>query len=487
MPTSGAETVQVASMKNRKLLWGLAVLAAAVVLVLCLLGILSSRDEGKGSDEAEPPTISILTIGETDPAALERVSAALSEITLERLGCRVELRMLREDEYDERINNLLLESDFADIFVCRNRTTMNDLMNGSYIYRLDRYLKRCPELRDAVTEQGAWAHVQSRGYTYGIPFGNGGASSWGFLMRKDICDELNIDAASITTLEQLHEVLLRVQKAYPDMIPVVSDYGEAQVFADIDLLTAGAGCLVAEGQVVDVCSLPAFQARCALMEQWYAQGLILPNGQLNQTGRDSWMTDGLAFGSFARLDRYTARELEYSMGAPVECAVLEGPYYGADQSDMSFAVYAYTEDVDLCLQVLQLIYTDEAVLRLCIYGQEGVDYTLSPEGAALPAEESMYCNWCWPMRDLAPAPVSSEDPAWYKDGAGNTFQFDNRTVSNEIYQCGEVLEKYYEALCIGAIDAEEGIARLKEELEGANLAVVRGELERQWSFWQQNN
>lgn len=476
-------------MKNKRILWAAAVLVA-VVLIICLIYILFLGDDvskSKSAVENEPPTISILTIGETEKAELERVSAALSEITLERIGCRVELRMIREAEYDERIDNLLLESDFADIFVCRNRTTMNKLMNNSYIYRLDRYLKRCPGLRSAITDTSAWTHVQSRGYTYGIPFNNESISSWGFLMRKDICEALDIDASSVTTLEQLHDVLIQVQEAYPDMIPVVPDYGKAQIFADADLLTEGAGCLIVDGQVADLCSLPEFQERCALMETWYNEGLLLVNGQLNQTGRDNWMADSLAFGSFAQLDRYTSRELEYSIGVPVECAVLDGSYYGIDQSDMSFAVYAYTEDVDLCLQVLQLIYTDEEVLRLCIYGQEGVDYTLSPDGSAISGPNNGYRNWCWAMRDLAPAPISNEDPAWYESGEKNTFQFDNSKVSNEIYQCGEVLEKYYEALCIGAIDAEEGISFLGEELKTANQSVVRAELEKQLSAWKQKN
>lgn len=486
MHINEAATAQEERMKNKKVLW-LVIIVFIAALVACAAWLIFSRDQEPAMNSDVPPTISILTIGETDPDALERVSAALSEITLERIGCRVELRMIREDEYDERIDNLLLESDFADVFVCRNSTTMNKLMNGSYIYRLDRYLRRCPSLRNALNGEEAWAHVQSRGYTYGIPFGNDSTSAWGFLMRKDICDELNIDASSVTTLEQLYEVLLQVQEAYPDMIPVVPDYGETQIFADADLLMEGAGCLVVDGQVVDVCSLPEFQERCALMEQWYEEGLVLTNGQLNQAGRDRWMSDRLAFGSFAQLDRYTARELEYSIGVPVECAVLNGAYYGADRSDMSFAVYAYTEDVDLCLQVLQLIYTDEEVLRLCIYGQEGVDYTLSLDGAAIPVSGREYRNWCWPMRDLAPKPISNQDPLWYQENENNKFLFDNRTVFHEIYQCGEVLEKYYEALCVGAIPAEEGMHLMREELEKANQAAVQEELERQWAVWQQTN
>jgi len=468
-------------MKNRKNLLG--VLFFAVVLCLGLAGC--APEPIPETDEL--PTISILTIGEVGPDDLERVSAALSDITVERLGCRVELRMIREDEYDERIDDLLLESNFADIFVCRNRTTLNKLLDGSYIYRLDRYLNRRPDLRKAVENEQAWEQVKSRGYTYGIPFGNSDASAWGFLMRKDICDALNINVSSVSTLEQLHEVLLTVQAHYPDLIPVVSDYGEAQTFADKDLLTEGAGCFAANGQVVDVCGMPEFLERCARMNQWYEEGLILTNAQLNQAGRDSWMADGLAFGSFARLDRYTSRELEYAMGGPVECAVLEDPYYASGASEESFAVYAYTEDVDLCLRVLQLIYTDEAVLQLCIYGEEGVDYTLTSDGAVVPMEDGAYFNWCWAMRDRVPAPCSVHDPAWYMEREETTFAFDNRAVANEIYQCGEVLEKYYEALCAGVLAPEEGIQRMSEELQASNLANVRAELERQLAIWREEN
>lgn len=470
-------------MKNKKNRFG--VLLFAVVLCLGLVGCaLDSKPE---PETGELPTISILTIGEIGSDALERVSSALSEITVEQLGCRVELRMIREDEYDERIDDLLLESNFADIFVCRNRTTMNKLMAGSYIYRLDRYLNRRPDLRNAVENEQAWEQVKSQGYTYGIPFGNSNASAWGFLMRKDICDVLDIDVSSVSTLEQLHKVLRTVQAHCPDLIPVVSDYGEAQTFADMDLLIEGAGCFVADGQVVDVCEMSEFLNRCIRMNQWYEEGLILPNAQLNQTGRDSWMDDRLAFGSFARLDRYTSRELEYAMGDAVECVVLEDLYYTSGASEESFAVYAYTEDVDLCLRVLQLIYTDEEVLRLCIYGEEGVDYTLAPDGAVIPMEDGSYFNWCWAMRDRVPAPCSSQDPDWYEERAENAFVFDNRAVANEIYQCGEVLEKYYEALCAGVLAPEEGVQRMSEELQASNLAHVRSELERQWTVWQEEN
>lgn len=471
-------------MKNKRWYIAAPVIAAALLAVLALVSGLKSGEADQEHSVEEVPTIRILTIGEIDQEALTRVSAALSEITRERVGCRVELRMIRKDEYDEWIDDLLLASDVADILVCRDRTTLNKLMAGSYIYRLDRYLEHRPRLREAVPDESAWEQAESQGHTYGIPFGNSGSCAWGFLMRGDICDALNVDPGAVTTLEQLHDVLLRVRERYPDMIPVVNDYGEMESFASEELIVGQGGCLIVDGGIVDISEWPEFLERCALMEQWYEEDLILRGAQLNQAGRDRWIGDDMAFGSFARLDRYTARELEYTLDAQVACAVLDERYYGDSDSEMSFVVYHYTEDVDLCLQVLELIYTDEAVLHLCVYGEENVDHVRAANGAVMPNGDGGYYNWCWPMRDRAAPPVSAEEPNWYAEDAEGTFHFDNSAVSNEIYQCGEVLEKYYEALCSGAIDAEHAAARMHDELESANQTAVRAELKRQWDAWQ---
>lgn len=474
-------------MKRR---WVVIGVLAALVLAAPAWALFGRSGTGQEPPAQEPPTVRILTIGELEQDALTRVSAALSEITQARVGCRVELCMIRQDEYDERIDNLLLASDLADIFVCRDRTTMNKLLDGNYIYRLDRHMEQYPQFRETVPDERLWELVQSEGHTYGIPFGNDTASRWGFVMRRDICNELHINTASITTLEQLHAALLRVKNAHPELIPVASNYGEMESFAQDGLLAGGGGCLVTESGVSGVCELPEFLERCNDMRQWYREGLILKNAPFYGEGRGTWMSSGIAFGSFAQLGRYTARELEYAAGMPVECVILEDEFYSGSCADMSFVIYAYAADVDLSLQVLSLIYTDPDVLRMCVYGEENVDYTWSADGAVLPTDSAQrYVSWCWPLRDTIPAPVTEKDPAWYVSSRGNyaAFSFDNSSVANEIYQCGEIMEKYFGALCAGMIDPEEGISMMKNELDAANMETVRTELARQWTAWLTEN
>lgn len=42
-------------------------------------------------------------------------------------------------------------------------------------------------------------------------------------MRKDICEALDIDYENMSTLDEIHDALVKVKAAYPDLYPVVSD------------------------------------------------------------------------------------------------------------------------------------------------------------------------------------------------------------------------------------------------------------------------
>ncbi len=458
-------------------------LALAAVCIAGAALLFAFRPVPASKETPALPTVRILTLGECSDAALERVSAALSERTAAAVGCRVELCMVRPDEYDGRISDLLLENEFADIFVCRGRSTLSELMDGSYIYRLDRYLEDRPALLEAVPDAADWSAVQKNGYTYAIPFANGGTAAWGFVMRADEADALGIDAAGIRTLDALENVLLRVRDDRPELIPVVSDYGNMQTFGDHRLICGGAGCLETPEGAAVITELPEFAARCAVFRRWQEEGLIMQNAPFNKAGCAEWLGSGLAFGAFVRLDALTLRSLEYEAGTALVCAELAEPYWAENGEELSFGVYAYAEDPALCLRVLELIYTDPETRRMCVYGEEKADYILAADGAALPLTDvqgGRYVSWCWPLRAELPAPMRAVETALAGENVRrSTVYFDTAAVRSEAYQCGEIAEKYFEALCAGMLDPEEGIARMDTELQSAGVAAVREELDRQ--------
>lgn len=460
----------------RKRFWAV---LAAVLLAGC-----SAQKNEEPPDLDTYPTLSILTIGECSPEACARVSQALSEITMERIGCRVELRCSDRRTYHAQIDGLLLESELADIFVCPDRATLNKLLEGNYVYRLNRFLESHPMLYNAVQDDAQWRESSVGEYCYGIPFGNSASFYWGFLMRRDICQSLNKNPASIRDLNDLHDLLVSVQKKYPDIIPVVPDYGNIETYVDYVSLSSRIGVLSPDGSVVSIEDLPDFPERCTTMRNWYQEGLILKNAPFNRLSRVQWLKSGAAFGSFARVGRYTLQELRYICGEDIDCIPLGELRSDANQGDDCFCIYAYSQNVDLCLSLLELIYTDPDVLALCVYGQKGIDYTIGADGAAVPTDlKDGYYSWNWPLRDRIPQPYCTlshpDAPAGETDG----FVFDGRVLANELYQCNAVMEKYYNALCSGMIDPEEGIALMKAEFQSAELDKVLAEKQHQWLQW----
>jgi putative aldouronate transport system substrate-binding protein len=469
-----------------KRFWIAAVILATAAMVVAVCLLLRAPDEAV-AQEGSVPTLQILTIGESDENATRRVSQALSQITQERLGCSVEITMIPPSGYDDLIGGLVLSNDLADILLCTQRGELETLVNNNYVYSLDRYLDRYPEFKERVPDGAAWLETTVDGHCYGIPLGNDDAFASGFLMRSDICQELGIRAEEITDLQQLEQVLLRVQESYPDLMPVVSHYGHMENFICYDIQANGAVGAVGDGYYQSIAGLDGFSQLCETMYDWHERQLILRNATLSDDSREAWIGNGLAFGSFARLNAYTRRQTEYTLGADLECIYLSGLWDVWDGSANCFCVYAYTQDVELSLSLLRLIYTDPQVRQLCMYGQEGVDYQLTAKGVAVPSdtepEGGRYISWNWPLLDeLSPPWRSSDDFSDLQtDAEPRTFWLlDQQEISVEVYQCEKVREKYFDALCAGMLEPEEGIAQMRQELEEAGIETVVNEANRQW-------
>lgn len=429
----------------------------AVAALLCIVCLCFRPKDVMPLEDSGLPTLRLLTVGESDAASVERVSEALSQITTQQLGCGVELIIISPSEYDDYIENLVYRNDSIDILFCSGREALEQLSDDSCIYRLDRYLVRYPEFKECVSDQESWLATSVGGYCYGIPLGNDESIASGFLMREDLCRELGVAAGDVTNLQELEWLLLRVRDKYPDLIPVVPHYGHMENFTVFDTQAHNAVGAVQEGAYISITDLEEFSELCRVMYAWHEQELILRHATLSDDSRTSWIGNGLAFGSFAWLDSYTQRQAEYELGMELECVYLSDAQEVRYRRSDCFCIYAYTQDVELSLSLLRLLYTDSQVRQLCVYGQEGIDYTYAEDGSAVPMEaqqtDRRYVSWHWPLLEQLCPPWSTEDD-FANVQAGSTIPFwslDSGEISVELYQCGRVMDKYFDALCAGIL------------------------------------
>ena len=62
------------------------------------------------------------------------------------------------------------------------------------------------------------------GVLYSLPDQKDTSRNSGFSMRKDILDELGITVPEVGTWDDMHDILVQVHEAHPDMYPVVSTW-----------------------------------------------------------------------------------------------------------------------------------------------------------------------------------------------------------------------------------------------------------------------
>ena len=146
--------------------------------------------------------------------------------------------------------------------------------------------------------------------------------------------------------------------------------------------------------------------------------------------------------------------------------------------------------------MLNLLETDSDIMNLLNWGVEGEDYVVNsdglldyPEGKdASSVGYHLGAGWILPNQFIC--------TPWAIDGAdiyqkivdyNNTavvskalgFTFDSEPVADEVAAVTNVRNKYYKALVVGAVDPDEYLPKLLEEMDDAGMQDIIAESQKQ--------
>lgn len=468
----------------------------AVLLTAC------QAPNNTSAAEKEVPTVQLLVIGGSKDEACKRISEQVSAITLEKLGCRVEIQCAALTDYELKLTRMRVDDELPDIFVSQSKDKLSEFAASGEILCLDDVLEQEDALYQEVKNDIEWRNVTLENHIYGIPFGNNQPYCAGFVMRKDICDALGIDAEQITDMEALHQVLLQVHQAYPDMMTVAPNYSNVTPVVNWDSMNNAVGMSAVgvlpyqepmENQLQLITQIEAFRDWCQTMYQWNREGLIPENSSLNQEPRQALMKSGMAFGGFVRYNQSSAINAEISGGQEVYYALLSAPRLDYADNGSAFCISKNCVDPQLSLAVLRLLYTDDTLLQLCTLGQEGTDYHLV-DGKPVSGEETtdQYITtlWCWPNNRRLIASLGIEEkelPGSVCVSPASGFLLDSQICMEEYNACHILLKQLYPALINGEIDPEQGIPYLDEALRKAGAETLLQEEQRQLDNYRREN
>lgn len=443
-------------------------------------------------------TVNVWGYGEATSDELEKVSEAISEITREKIGVNVNLYRTIDSE---KLNLALTSGEKMDL-VCVHGLSASSLVSTGRLMELDDlYEEYAKDAAELVKEEDMAANKVD-GELYFLPTNNDNARSSGFCMRKDIVDELGIDVSSIHSMEDMHDVLVQVKEAYPDLYPLVPTWanGGMQSVFHVDDLCSGLAVLADattdDTTVTSLYETQEWQDFVATMYEWQQEGLIMPDAT---TTTDNNPIATVGFADFENIKPGKALENYKMYGKEVVFAELVPAIKNTDMVKGAWSIAAGCERPDKAMELWNLMYTDSEIANLFVNGIEGENYVYTddtktfvtlPDGVTDTGYSVL--DWAWPNCTITSVWEGGDADLWdqlneFNDTAIASpalgFMFDTSPVINEITACQNVQQKYASSLQWGILNPEEAIPQMMSELEDAGLRTIQEEAQKQLDAW----
>ncbi|MBO5454629.1 MAG: ABC transporter substrate-binding protein [Clostridia bacterium] len=208
------------------------VLATLMILSVCTA---CGGNAGKGDGSV---TLTWYVPGDKYPdTAL--VSEELSKITMEKIGCKIDIQFIDEGSFQERMNmNMASSADYDLAFVGYLNTFQQAASKGG-LMELDELLKSTPALVEAIPEYIMNSGIY-QGKMYAIPNMQITASATAAVVPKDYADEFGLDFSKINDTFDYEPYLEWIKANKPDVFPFRTNWGVSS-FRSTDEQTPAGG------------------------------------------------------------------------------------------------------------------------------------------------------------------------------------------------------------------------------------------------------
>lgn len=468
--------------------------------------------DGWSYDFSDRPhyTIKIMMFGDANSEDCDAVAAKLSEITEEKLNADVELVRVGFGSFETQLNLALSSGEELDLFN-PHAMSLTTFVNNGQIKELDGLLDTYGKQLKQQISQEDWQCTSVNGKIYAVPSNKEKAHGIGFIMRKDILDDIGMSVDDIRNLDDLHDVLAKVKESNPDLYPVVTNYGSLFYSLPIDTLgdTNNLGVLTdpygsKELKVENFYESDFYNEICTRMYQWNKEGLLMPDGSTNSEGAKQLIKAGKGFGQFINENPVTETERSLACGTDMVYWEYYPPISMTNDAAYGMCIGENSGDPERAMALIELMYTDFEVSNLIINGIEGMHYRIVdqengiidyPEGKDISNVGYSRYPYGWPNQQLSMVWNGYSLDIWeqysrYNDSAiqspAKGFIFDNSSVLNEITACSNIVGKYNNALLCGSLDPKETLEAFNKELYDAGLQRIMDEKQTQLDAWAQS-
>ncbi|MCQ4840659.1 ABC transporter substrate-binding protein [Neglectibacter timonensis] len=475
-------------------------------------GSKAESSEASAGTNADPVTIDMLLVSDGNSKDKEQqVEDAINAILEPALNTTVKFMMVSYADHTEKINLVLASGDKLDLY--EPFQSYDNFYANGYMMDISGYGEYYKDIAELLGE-GYMECAQIDGVQYGLPSLKDLAQDTCVIFRTDALEAVNADVNDIKNFDDLHDVLVKLKEAYPDITPLMGgsqgsalgnlrgDFDNNQM---ADILGNGLGVLmdpVNSTEVTDYYQSKSYEQLCNYMYAWKQEGLL---DRDSLTSGLDLMRAGKSLCSGYALSPKATAEAGTSAGSDVTAwkVYVDANPLAMTSNAWTWCVNSNCETPERALEMLNFMYTNKEIQNLLAWGIEGEDYqVISDEGVGvidyMEGQDSgtvNYYQWTkysFPNNFLQYVMKGTNPHQWEEMDEWNKsadislamgFNFDATNVTTQIAACTNVVNEYNNALTGGELDPAVALPEFIQKLKSAGIDEIVKEKQTQLDQW----
>lgn len=445
-----------------------------------------------------------------------RIQGRINEWTIPNINVDVQLVIFANADYMTQVTLMLASGERVDLFRAQATPNMRFINDGTAL-DLTPYLEN--ELKEAV-EVLYPKHIDlctAQGKVYGLREMGSLYVPKGWTYRTDIIEELGIDLSNVKTVYDLTDVFAKVKEAYPDMILIDNTRADGILESlltctdNIDGLGEGTMANISgavrpgDPKVINIYETEEFRKACELTRSWYEAGYFAKDAATTTATAAELLMSGNCLSIFVGLGNpQIAKQYSNNYGYPF-ANIRVSESFATSGSDGAWMISSMSKQPAAAARFLNLLYTNDYIDNLLVYGEEGVDYVwdaekafvVPPEGYAALNDVPYTCNmnyYFWGSKwrtyrvpgGLTAAEAAENERQNYEDCSFSDyygFMFDYSEYEAEYTACKNIVNEYKKALWTGSLDVDSALKEMNSKLYASGLQTLLDAKQAQLDTW----
>ena len=434
----------------------------------------------------------------------ERIQERMNERLREELGLEIRIVVMDSMSYTQNVRLMLSGGDKIDIFnsgalgytECVNDGYCMDMEEDGLLeaYGTDilaciseEYMQACrinnilfgiPQMRDMAMAPGCYCigkeYLDGIGFDYDSMYEN-----------DEIRDVIYTDYAT------LENIFAGLHKAYPDKTVFAAGNNLIDQGTIVDPVGGDYfGVLMDPVNSLEIENLyesELFLEKCRMMYEWNQKGYISVDNLYDDTALPEKIKTGNYMAMMSQGKPGYISQISAECGKEMIVFQVEPDIMKSNAvTNALWHIYQGSEDPIAAMQVLNLLYADEELSSLLIWGEENIDYVKTEDGhitfpEGINAENAQWyhtMNWMMPNQYISFIWEGNPIDLWEHIEAFNAssakskalgFTFDNSEYAAEYTALVNVYDEYVKPIMYGYVEPEAGIQEMNDELKKAGL------------------